>query len=114
MSPTTSPKAMDEPLARSSPLSEATAEQQHLLDRIAMQRERIHARRVARAQSIALADSKSAGGGAEDPLAVRLIGFARAHPVAVLGMAGVAAVAGPGRLLRWAGVLLPLLMKMRR
>ena len=95
-------------------LVEPTAEQQHLLDRIAMQRDRIHARRIARAQSLALSENRPAIGGVDESLALRVAGFAREHPVAVLGMAGVAAVAGPRRLVRWAGVFLPMLLKLRR
>lgn len=95
-------------------LVEPTAEQQHLLDRIAMQRDRIHARRIARAQSLALSENRPATGDVDESLALRVAGFAREHPLAVLGMAGVAAVAGPRRLVRWAGVFLPMLLKLRR
>lgn len=92
-----------------------TAEQQHLLDRIALQRERIHARRVARAQSQAVAlNTEPAMGGVDESFALRAAGFAREHPLAVLGVVGIAAVAGPRRLIRWAGVLLPMLMRLRR
>jgi hypothetical protein len=90
-----------------------TAQQQRILDRIALQRERLRARRAARAQ--ALADSQpAAAGGAEDSLALRAAGFAREHPMAVAAIAGVAVVAGPRRLIRWAGVLLPMLLRLRR
>lgn len=91
-----------------------TPEQQHVLERIAMQRERIHARRVAHAQSAALASSHGAGGELEESFALRAAGFAREHPLAVLGVVGLAAVAGPRRMIRWAGVLLPMLMRLRR
>ena len=92
-----------------------TAEQQHLLDRIALQRERIHARRVARAQSQAVAlNNEPAIGDVDESFALRAAGFAREHPLAVLGVVGIAAVAGPRRLIRWAGVLLPMLMRLRR
>ena len=80
-----------------------------------MQRERLRARRAARAQSQALADSQlAAAGGAEHSLALRAAGFAREHPMAVAAIAGVAVVAGPRRLIRWAGVLLPMLLRLRR
>ena len=70
----------------------ATPEQQRVLDRIELQRERLRARRVARAQARALAEQ--AGGATV--------------------MAGVALVAGPRRLIRWAGIVLPMLMRLRR
>lgn len=92
-----------------------TAQQQRILDRIALQRERLRARRAARAQALALAESqRAAGGGAEDSLALRAAGFAREHPLALAAIAGVAMVAGPRRLIRWAGVLLPMLLRLRR
>lgn len=93
-----------------------TAEQQGLLDRIATQRERLRARRAARAQSRALAERESVPGasGIDASLVMRAAGIAREHPVAVAALAGVALAAGPGRLIRWAGVVLPLLMRLRR
>lgn len=93
---------------------EATAEQQRVLDRIAKQRERIRARRVARAQSLALAQSSSPQrGGADEPFAVRAMAFAKEHPAAVAGLAGMALLAGPRRLIRWAGFALPLISRLR-
>ena len=56
----------------------------------------------------------SAGGDLDESFALRAAGFAREHPLAVLGVAGLAAVAGPRRMIRWAGVLLPMLMRLRR
>ena len=91
----------------------ATAAQQQVLDRIAVQRERLRARRAARLQSQALA----AVSGAEDsdaPLLTRVVAFARQHPAAVAALAGVAIATGPRRLIRWAGVVLPLVMRLRR
>lgn len=114
MNPSASSKALTAAPAPNSFLPEPTSEQQHLLDRISMQRDRIHARRVARAQSIAISENRSGIDGADDSLVLRVAGFAREHPLAVLGMAGVAAVAGPRRLVRWTGVLLPMLLKLRR
>mgnify|MGYP003584767103 CR=1 FL=1 len=90
-----------------------TADQQHVLDRIDSQRERIQARRVARAQSVALSRSPVGGGDLDGSFALRAASFARAHPLVVLGLAGVAAVAGPRRMIRWAGVVLPMLMRLR-
>ena len=91
----------------------ATAAQQQVLDRIAVQRERLRARRAARLQSQALV----AVSGAEDadaPLLTRVVAFARQHPAAVAALAGVAIATGPRRLIRWAGVVLPLVMRLRR
>ncbi|BEP91689.1 hypothetical protein GmRootA79_00730 [Acidovorax sp. A79] len=93
---------------------EPTMAQQRVLDRIAMQRERLRARRAARAQSLALAQREQGDGGLDESLVLRAAGFAREHPLAVAAMAGVAVVAGPRRLIRWAGVLLPMLMRLRR
>lgn len=93
---------------------EPTAEQQRLLDRIALQRERLRARRAARAQSRALMQRDAVAGGIDESLVLRAAGFAREHPMAVAAMAGVALIAGPRRLMRWAGVILPLLMRLRR
>lgn len=91
-----------------------TPEKQRLVDRIATQRERLRARRAARAQSLALAERHPGAGGIDESFVLRAAGFAREHPVAVAAMAGVALVAGPRRLVRWGGVLLPLLMRLRR
>lgn len=91
-----------------------TADQQRVLDRIALQRERLRARRAARAQSLALAQREPLGAALDESMLLRVAGFARQHPVAVATMAGVALVAGPLRLIRWAGVVLPMLMRLRR
>ena len=90
-----------------------TAPQQRVLERIAVQRERLRARRAARMQSQALAEV-SAGDDADAPLLARAIAFTRQHPAAVAALAGVAIAAGPRRLIRWAGVVLPLVMRLRR
>ena len=55
-----------------------TAEQQRLLDRIAMQRDRLRARRAARAQSLALVQREPGAGGIDESLVLRAAGFARA------------------------------------
>lgn len=91
----------------------ATQAQQRVLERIAVQRERLRARRAARMQSQALAEV-SAGDDADAPLLARTIAFTRQHPAAVAALAGVAIAAGPRRLIRWAGVVLPLVMRLRR
>ncbi|MGP1629496.1 MAG: hypothetical protein ACTS8S_16705 [Giesbergeria sp.] len=93
----------------------ATAEQQQVLDRIAAQRLRLRERKERRAEALsAVRDAKQVAGlGPDAPLATRLAVFARLHPVAV-AVAGVAALAlGPRRLMRWAGVAMPMLMRLR-
>ena len=52
--------------------------------------------------------------GVAAPLLARAIAFTRQHPAAVAALAGVAIAAGPRRLIRWAGVVLPLVMRLRR
>lgn len=85
-----------------------------VLQRIAAQRERLKGRRVARAQALALRSSQASrmpsGGGLPD----RLLAFARLHPVALAALVGGAAVLGPMRLIRWTGIVLPLLAKLKR
>ena len=93
-------------------VSDPTAEQQRVLDRIAMQRERIRARRVARAQSIALAQSAQQAS-PDEPFALRAAAFAKQHPAAVAALVGVALVAGPRRLVRWVGLAMPLITRLR-
>ena len=110
---TATPSSSSHPSAAVKPaLPLPTAAQQRVLDRIAVQRARLSARRLAQAQ--ALAASNQAAGGANESLTLRVAGFAREHPLAVAAMAGVAAVAGPRKLIRWAGVLLPMLLRLRR
>lgn len=92
----------------------ATPEQQRIVERIATQRERLRARRAARAQSLALAGGNPGLAALDESFVLRAAGFARQHPVAVAAMAGVALLAGPRRLVRWTGVLLPMLMRLRR
>lgn len=92
----------------------ASAEQRAVLERIAAQRERIAARRSARAQALALRSSHGTTMPTTGPLAERAIAFARLHPMAVAAAAGVALMLGPRRVIRWAGVMLPLLSRFRR
>lgn len=92
----------------------ATPEQQRIVERIAVQRKRLRARRAARAQSLALAERNPGLAAIDESFMLRAAGFARQHPVAVAAMAGVALLAGPRRLVRWTGVLLPMLMRLRR
>ena len=95
------------------PLPTATPEQQQVLDRILVQRERLRARREAYRQTRAIVQAR-AGIDPSAPLPNRLLAFAKLHPVAVAALAAVAAVAGPRRLIRITGMLMPLLSRMRR
>lgn len=81
-----------------------TPQQQALLGRIAAQRERLLRRAPAKPDGIDPAD----------PLAIRLLAFARLHPLLTAGALGLVAIAGPARLGRLARVLLPLLLQTRR
>lgn len=85
-------------------------DKQQILDRIALQRERLSARRAARAQAVAAAQGPEGADGS-DSFAARAMLFAREHPVAVAAAAGIALMAGPGRLIKWATVLLPIVMR---
>lgn len=89
-------------------------EERAVLERIAAQRERIAARRNARAQALALRSGHTAVMPTTGPLAERAIAFARLHPMAVAVAAGVALMLGPRRVIRWAGVALPMIAKFRR
>jgi hypothetical protein len=100
--------------ASSSLVLNASLEQQRVIERITAQRERLQARRAARAQTLALAAQTQANGGDADSFALRALAFARQHPIAVAALAGAGAMVGPRRLLRWGGVLLPLIMRFRR
>lgn len=91
-------------------MPEPTLAQQRILDRIAAQRERL------RAQCAADARTRSEGQAGAFPLAPLLsqaLVQAGQHPMVVVAVLGLALAAGPKRLWRWGGVLLPLLIKMR-
>lgn len=90
-----------------------TPEQQQVLDRILVQRERLRARREAYRQTRAIVQAR-AGIDPDAALPSKLLAFARLHPVAVAAAAGVAVMAGPRRLLRLTSMLMPLLARMRR
>lgn len=92
----------------------ATDEQRAVLERITAQRERLAARRSARSQALALRSSQGAVMPTTGPLSERALAFARLHPMAVAVAAGVALMLGPRRVIRWAGIVLPLISKMRR
>ncbi|NMM76570.1 hypothetical protein B2J86_00350 [Acidovorax sp. SRB_14] len=89
-----------------------TPAQQRIIERMAAQRERLRARRARREQFLAM--RKAEGGlGADAPLPLRVAVFAKQHPAALAALAGLALVLGPKRLVAWAGVVLPLLTRLR-
>ncbi|HQQ69884.1 MAG TPA: hypothetical protein PLL92_06175 [Alicycliphilus sp.] len=88
-----------------------TPEQQQVLDRIRAQRERLRARRQVQRQARAAMHGRV---DPHDPLLMRLLTFARLHPLAVAAVAAVAALVGPKRVMRVAGVVLPAVLRMRR
>ena len=101
------------PMHPDKPLVPATAAQQKILHRIAAQRERIQARQQAYAQANSTAEAGAAGIG-DDSLVLRFVAFAKQHPAAVVALAGAAMALGPSRLVRWASVALPWILRFRR
>ena len=96
-------------------LEDASPQEREVLERIRGQRERLYGRRLAREQALAL----KAQGDANDAMAhgslvERAISFGRAHPFVCAGAVGLGLLLGPRKLLRMAGVVLPLVMKLRR
>lgn len=85
-----------------------------VLRRIAAQRERLQARRNARAQALALHAQQAPQMPTDGPLLERVVAFARLHPVAVAAAAGAVLMLGPGRLIRWTSIVLPLVARFRR
>ncbi|MCZ2104712.1 MAG: hypothetical protein LC137_10050 [Burkholderiales bacterium] len=81
-----------------------TPAQQALLERIAAQRERLRAARHAAPDGI---DPQA-------PLPARLAAFTRLHPLSTAVALGAVALAGPRRLVQWAGVVLPFLLRVYR
>ncbi|AVS74718.1 hypothetical protein [Paracidovorax cattleyae] len=97
----------------------ATPEQRKILERIALQRERLHSRGIAQRQAADLRAQQGAEGAPrpldpDAPLLERVVWFARHHPIVVVAAAGAAAAVGPSRIIRWAGVVMPIIMKMKR
>lgn len=85
-----------------------TPQQQAVLDRIAAQRERLRARHAARQQARAQAAAQMPEGASG---VLQALLYLRQHPLAAA--AGIAAVLviGPRRCVRWAGVVLPRLLR---
>lgn len=96
-----------------SPAVTPTPEQQKVLDRIAAQRARMRSRQATARKALA---ADAAPGRVEPgaPFVVRLLAFARLHPVVVAIVVGAAVVAGPRRVMRWATLVAPLAARMRR
>ncbi|GEM_PF-366064 len=97
----------------------ATPEQRQILERIEMQRERLRSRRLAQTQAADVRARQAREGGPsimdpDAPLLNRVLWFARQHPVVLVAAAGAAAAVGPSRIIRWAGIVMPLVMKMKR
>lgn len=84
-----------------------------VMKRIAMQRDRLAAAKLARHQSQSLHASPQVVP-ADAPLAERLAVFARLHPVATAVVAGLALMIGPRKLLRYGGMALPLIARFKR
>ena len=93
--------------------AQATAEQRAVLKRIDAQRDRIRARGLAIQQARSLKESAGDRVDSDAPLPMRLLAFARLHPVVVAVAVGAALIAGPARLMRIGGLVLPIVMKMR-
>jgi len=85
---------------------------QQVRARIAAQRERLQARAQERRQARAQAQDAAAAMAAV-PLPQRAVAFAKEHPLALALLAAGVVLAGPARLVRWAGVALPWLIKLR-
>ncbi|WP_051603039.1 hypothetical protein [Simplicispira psychrophila] len=106
------PSTSSVPSAAAPALPTPTADQQVVLDRIAAQRERLRDRRARRAQQQVMQRAEP-GLPPDASVALRAVVFAKQYPLAVAAVAGVAVVAGPKRLMRWAGLVLPLLLRLR-
>lgn len=93
--------------------ADASLAKQRVLSRIAAQRERIRARREA---AVHAGTSPGAAHTSEiqEPLLLRAVLLAKQHPALVAAAVGVAMMAGPSRLVRWATIALPWVMRLRR
>lgn len=95
-------------------LPHPTPEQQVVVDRIAAQRLRWCARCLAKklpaVPSDTISTTATASKIASDGLS-QVLALVRSHPAAVAAAVGVTVVLGPRRLLRWSGVLVPILLR---
>ncbi len=104
---------MSSPRLGDAPLPQPTDAQQRVMDRIAVQRQRLDTRRVQRAQQKAVVHAQS-GASTRMPLLMQAVVVAKLYPLATAALAGVAVVViGPKRVMRWMGVALPLVMRLR-
>ena len=101
------PSGAQEPI-----LKNPSDEQQKVIDRIAAQRERLRVRRTERAHRLVVLSQEKAVV-SRSPLWLRTAVVARRYPLGVSLLAGVALLVGPRRLVRWAGIGLPLYMRVR-
>jgi len=86
----------------------ANPEQQAVLNRILAQRERLRAHRAyQKNHPSAPTDATIARVPLGDTLGERLLAFAKLHPLFTATIAALAVAAGPVRLRRWVGMLLP-------
>ena len=102
------PSTAQEPI-----LKKPSDEQQKVIDRIAAQRERLRVRRTERIHRLALIQKEKVVITSQTPLWVRTAVVVRRYPLGTALLAGVALLVGPKRLVRWAGVGLPLYMRLR-
>lgn len=107
------PMSAVEALEKDARWATATEEERVVLKRIAMQRDRMAAARQAKAQVKSLRAQVDAVP-ADAPLTERLAVFAKLHPIATAAVAGVALMIGPRKLLRYGGIALPFLAKLKR
>lgn len=104
---------MSSPRLGDESLPKPTEAQQRVIERIAAQRERLDARRAQRARQKALLHAPTSTS-ADAPLVMRTVALARQYPVVLVAVAAVALVAaGPKRVIRWLGVALPLIVRLR-
>lgn len=101
------PSVAQEPILKS-----PSDEQQQVIDRIAAQRERLRVRRTERAHRLVMLRQEKAVV-SQTPLWLRTAVVAKRYPLGISLLAGVALLVGPKRLVRWAGIGLPLYMRMR-
>ncbi len=101
------PSGAQEPI-----LKKPSDEQQQVIDRIAAQRERLRVRRSERAHRLVMLRQEKAVV-SRTPLWLRTVVVAKRYPLGVSLLAGAALLLGPKRVVRWAGIGLPLYMRMR-
>lgn len=120
MRPSDTPPPFEHHAAPAAPIPVPTPAQQRVLERIAIQRVRIASRPTQR-QIRQLQRTPSTQQATHNPspqgmlwgvLLQRLAIFTKQHPVAVAALAGAAIAAGPKRLVRWAGILLPWVVRL--